>query len=269
MHHHTTPAADDELPFNPANRAIDAAELDQLLADHGLPPGTVRNINLYRCAFVHSSYVLRKNQAFDAGNERRPPDCLPLQEVAYERLEFLGDAVLGCVCGEYLYKRFPHEAEGFLTRIRTGIVCGTALAEIAAQMDLGRFALISKQIEDAGGRENPRILEDVFEALVGAILVDSGGSYDACRTFLTAVFETYVDWSELIAQKPHVKERLSKRAGAVRYLEVSITTRGGRKVYTIAAKTGEGRLLGTGRGASRRLAERAAANAALAALRGA
>ena len=263
MHHHTTPAADDELPFNPANRAIDAAELDQLLADHGLPRGTVRNPNLYRCAFVHSSYVLRKNQAFDAGNERRPPGCLPLQEMAYERLEFLGDAVLGCACGEYLYKRFPSEDEGFLTRMRTGIVNGASLADIAAQMDLGRFAIVSRQIEEAGGRENPRILEDIFEALVGAILVDSGGDYGAARAFLVAVFETYVDWSDLLTQKPHVKERLAKRAGAVRSLEVEVATRGGRRVFTVAAKTPDGRLLGTGRGASRRLAERAAANDAL------
>lgn len=263
MHHHTTPAADGELPFNPVNRAIEAEELDQLLADHGLPRGTVRNLNLYRCAFVHSSYVLRKNQAFDVGNERRPADCLPLQETAYERLEFLGDAVLSCVCAEYLYARFPHQDEGFLTRVRTGIVNGAALAEISAQMGLERHVIISRQIEAAGGRDSPNVLEDVFEALLGAILVDSGGRYEACRTFLTAVFDTYIDWSELIAQKPHCKERLAKRAGAVRYLESNVTMRGGRRVYTVVAKTPEGRLLGTGRGASRRLAERAAALDAL------
>ena len=264
MHHHTTPVPDGDLQFNRENRAIDAGELSKLLSDHGLH-GLVRppTLSLYRCAFVHSSYVLRKNHTFEQGNHRCPPDCLPLQEMAYERLEFLGDAVLGCVCAEYLYRRFPAESEGFLTRVRTGIVNGVALADIAAQMGLERHIILSRQEEAGGGRENPKIMEDVFEALVGAILTDTG-SYDACRAFLVSVFETYVDWAEIIQQKPHAKEQLAKQVPkGVKYLEVDVSARSGRRTVTVAAKAPDGTLLGTGKGPTRRLAERAAALAAL------
>ena len=261
MHHKTSPLTSEELPFNPSNTLLALEDATALLCDRGLPAATDADLGAYRCAFVHSSYVLRKNQGFDEGNARMPPGCLPLQEMAYERLEYLGDAVLGCVVAEYLYNRFPSENEGFLSRIRTGIVNGAALADFASELGLERFVIISKQLEDAGGRESPAVLEDAFEAFAGAVF--TRGGYDAARTFLVNVMENYVDWAELISQKPHPKERLSRSSPGVRYLEVNVVRNGARRVYTIAAKGADGRVLGTGKGASRRAAEKAAAVAAL------
>lgn len=268
LHHNTTPVASEELPFNPANSVLEPADLDRILTSHGLPPAAPGDVGTFRRAFVHSSYALRKNDTFEEGNARIPPGCVPLQEASYERLEYLGDAVLGCVTAEYLYARFPAENEGFLSRMRTGIVNGVALADLAAHMGLERHVVISKQLEETGGRENPKVLEDVLEALIGAVF-SSGGSgaskgYPAARTFIVSILETYIDWAELVAQKPHVKERLHRSVpGGIKYLEVDV--RGG--VHTVAATScADGRSLGVGKGPSRRLAEKAAAQAALNAL---
>jgi len=262
LHHKTAPVAGDDLPFNPANTLLALEDVNALLEENGLPPATEDALGAYRCAFVHSSYVLRKNQGFEEGNARMPPGCLPLQEMAYERLEYLGDAVLGCVVAEYLYNRFPGENEGFLTRLRTGIVNGAALADLASELGLERFVILSKQLEETGGRECPAVLEDAFEAFVGAVF--TRGGYDAARTFLVRVMETWVDWAELVSQKPHPKERLARASPGVRYLEVNVERKGGKgATYTIAAKAADGRLLGTGKEASRRAAEKAAAVAAL------
>lgn len=260
LHHNTTPVAAEELPFNPVNSVLEPADLDRILTAHGLPPAAPSELGTFRRAFVHSSYTLRKNDTFEEGNARIPPGCVPLQEASYERLEYLGDAVLGCVTAEYLYARFPAENEGFLSRMRTGIVNGLALADLAASLGLERHVILSKQMEEGGGRDSPKVLEDVLEALIGAIF-SSGGGYAAAREFLTSVLETYIDWAELVAQKPHVKERLHRRVpGGVKYMELDV--RAG--VHTVAATAcADGRSLGVGKGPSRRMAEKAAAQAAL------
>ena len=232
-------------------------DLNALLAPHGLPAVQEEDLGTYRCAFVHSSYVLRKNQSFEEGNARRPPDCLPLQEMAYERLEYLGDAVLGCVVAEYLYHRFPGENEGFLSRLRTGLVNGAALADLASELGFERYVILSKQMEEGGGRETPAVLEDAFEAFAGAVF--TRGGYGAARTFLVSVMESTIDWAELISQKPHAKERCMRLWPGCKYFEVNVL----QGVHTSAVKAADGRLLGTGRGASRRAAEKAAAVAAL------
>ena len=257
LHHNTTPLADVELPFNPLNAVLSATTLNAILAAHGgLPAVADGALGTYRRAFVHSSYVLRKNEGFDEGNARLPPGCVPLQEASYERLEYLGDAVLGCVAAEYLCARYPGENEGFLSRMRTGIVNGVALADLSAQLGFERFVILSRQMEESRG--SPSVLEDVLEAFIGAVFL-TGGYADA-RTFVVGVMETYVDWVELVAARPHVKERLSRAVpGGVRYLEVDV--RGG--VHAVSAvSVADGRQLAVGRGPSRRLAERAAATAA-------
>lgn len=93
---------------------------------------------------------------------------------SYERLEFLGDRVLGLAVAEILYRRFPTEAEGSLARRHTALVRKEALARVAEAVQLGRFITMSKGEEDAGGRENPAILADVCEAVLGALYLDGG-----------------------------------------------------------------------------------------------
>lgn len=99
-----------------------------------------------------------------------------------ERLEFLGDAVLGVITAQYLYNRYPEFREGELTRLRAALVRREALATFAQQIGLGAHLLLGKGEEESGGRHRPAILCDVFEAFIGALYLDQG--YEAAEQFM-------------------------------------------------------------------------------------
>ena len=282
---------DDELPFNPKNIALLDANLREILAKGGLRDLQYRNINVYRTAFVHKSYVAMKRDGFADANEHCPDNCLPLQQVPFERLEFLGDAVLGCVVARYLYDRFPDQSEGFLSRTRTKIVNGKMLAYLSSQLGLNRFAIISKQCEAAGGRDTVAVCEDIFEAFIGAILTDfnteapdsqitlspslrgtvsplSGAGFQIAEQWITTVIEDHVDFADIVAVNVNHKELLVKHMAqtgqdAPRLSEVSVNMRRGTKEYTYSVRNRAGAIIGTGSGASRKDAENDACREAL------
>lgn len=115
--------------------------------------------NLLKSAFIHRSYL----------NEH-PEEKLPHNE----RLEFLGDSVLGFVVSEHLFKEFPNHAEGDLTNFRSSLVNAKSLASAAKRLDLGKYLFLSKGEEATGGRDRQYLLANTFEALLGAIYLDSG-----------------------------------------------------------------------------------------------
>ncbi|MBM3283554.1 ribonuclease III [Candidatus Gottesmanbacteria bacterium] len=116
------------------------------------------DIKLIQKAFIHRSY-LNENRKFSSSNER---------------LEFLGDSILSFLVSEYLYTQYPDISEGELTNLRSSVVKTSTLASIARNLDLGTFLLLSKGEEDGGGRDNPSILADTFEALLAVVFVDTG-----------------------------------------------------------------------------------------------
>lgn len=125
------------------------------------------NKALLKQALTHSSYAneqkIRKN-----GD--------------YERLEFLGDAVLELIASEYLFRSHPDMPEGKLTKMRSSVVCEPALAQCAKDIDLGSFMLLGKGEEATGGRFRESITSDVMEALIGALYLDGG--FEAALTFV-------------------------------------------------------------------------------------
>jgi ribonuclease-3 len=118
-------------------------------------------------ALKHRSYL-------SIGNEQRVR--------SYERLEFLGDLILNLITGEFLYKLYPHQYEGDLTKSKSLLVNKKILAQQAETLGLGRFILMSEGEEKSGGRLRPSILSDVLESVIGAIYLDSG--YPASREFV-------------------------------------------------------------------------------------
>ncbi len=100
----------------------------------------------------------------------------------YERLEFLGDAVLELISSEFLFKQHPDMTEGKLTKLRSSLVCEPALAQCAREIDLGSYMLLGKGEEATGGRYRDSIISDVMEALIGALYLDGG--YDAAYNFI-------------------------------------------------------------------------------------
>lgn len=113
IHNKTMEICIENQPYNNKNILLQKEDLNKLLNDNGLKDLEIKNINLYRIAFVHKSYCTMKNIDFDKSNINCPPDCLPLQDMSYERLEFLGDSLLGMIVTNYLYLRFPIKTKDF------------------------------------------------------------------------------------------------------------------------------------------------------------
>ena len=125
------------------------------------------NITLLQNALTHSSYA----------NERWHNSLM-----SNERLEFLGDSILGMVVAEYLYRTFPDRPEGELTRMRADMVCEKSLAAVAARIDLGRHLLLGNGEEQSGGRSRDSILADAVESVIAASFLDGG--MNAARAFI-------------------------------------------------------------------------------------
>lgn len=285
LHNKTQDVAENELPYNPSNILIQADDIHAMFARHGLKGVCLHNIHLYRNAFVHKSYCTMKNDDFTTGNERCPEGCLPLQEMSYERLEFLGDAILGMVVARYLYERFPDQSEGFLSKLRTKIVNGKMLGHLAEKVGFPSYVILSKQIEESQGRSNYKIMEDVFEAFIGAIYMDfsdtqvsmsktlsfmpqSGAGFHVAEQWIITILETYIDFADLIQQKTNFKDMLSqymqhKYQDSPRFFEVNVQLRNGQKVFKYCVKDRAGAVLGIAEGNSRKDAENLAAKAAL------
>ena len=260
LHNKTQLVADGDLPYNPLNKLLGTDDLRKLFDANGLNGVAFNNLNLYRNAFVHRSYATMKNTDFETGNERCPSDCLPLQEMSYERLEFLGDAILGMVVARYLYERFPDQPEGFLSRIRTKIVNGKTLGFLGDTIGLTPFVVISKQIEQGHGRANYKIMEDCFEALIGAIYMDfqndehimalpaaipiapnTGCGYYVAEQWIIAIIEKHLDFSEMIASRTNYKDMLVRHMqhtfqDAPRFYEMSVNMYNNQKVFTYCVK---------------------------------
>ena len=121
---------------------------------------------LLQTALTHSSFI----------NERKDA------QECYERLEFLGDSILGLVTAEFLYRHEPRLPEGRMTRLRSELVCEENLYKVAASLELGRYMRLGKGEERTGGRERVSILADMVEAIIAAIYLDSGP--DEARRFV-------------------------------------------------------------------------------------
>lgn len=252
-------SSSDSLPFNEKNVAITEAEVNTLLKTYN-SKYKVKDINLFRCAMVHKSYCTRKNENCQEGNISCPGNCIPLQECSNERLEFLGDAVLNLVIGSYLYERYTEENEGFLTKIRTKIVCGSMLAELSQKLKLNRYFIISKQIEEANGRENVKLLEDTLEAFIGALFSDSNNNLDVVSDWILNVVETHVDFAHIILNHDNPKDALIRyfqhTFGYIpKFHEFDIEISDGKKLFKICLKDKQDQIISIGQGYSKKKAE--------------
>jgi ribonuclease-3 len=205
---------------------------------------------LLRQALVHSSYV----------NEN--PDLAPESN---ERLEFLGDAVLGLVVADDLYAAFPGEDEGKLTELRTHLVRRDTLAKAAAQLELGDDLLLGRGEETGGGRLRPTNLAHVYESVVGAIFLDGGltAAQDFVRASLGEDFESVHQRAFPGDPKSRLQELSQSRyqtTPVYRLVEAEGPDHARRFTVDVVI---DGRALGTGRGHSKQQAEKDAARLAL------
>lgn len=206
--------------------------------------------DLTRQAMVHTSY-LNENPGF--------------APTSNERLEFLGDAVLGAVVADYLYSTFPDLPEGQLTSLRAAVVRARSLAGWARQLQLGELLLLGKGEETHGGREREGLLAAAFEALLAAVYLQRGyeGAKRALELFMPAAIESVIRRQAAVdakSQLQHLCQATLQATPAYRVVEVSGPPH--KPVYTVEVLVGE-RALAQGTGRSKQAAEQAAATEAL------
>lgn len=186
-----------------------------------------------------------------------------------ERLEFLGDAILGLVLSDNLLRGLPQAREGELSKLRSQLVSEKYLAELARAIGLGRHLLLGRGEEKSGGREKRSILAGAFEALVGAIYLDAG--FELCSSVLWELFLTYADGPlegvELVDFKSRFQEFLQKQGdGRPLYRVVMEHGPAHQKTFEVELRVG-GKVLAVGKGSSKKSAEQQAAKKGLALLR--
>ncbi|BAN02181.1 ribonuclease III [Ilumatobacter coccineus] len=184
-----------------------------------------------------------------------------------ERLEFLGDAVLGWAIADIAYRRFDDLPEGQLTDLRKSVVNATALASIAEEIGVGPHLLLGKGEGAAGGAEKPSILSDAFEAILGAVYLDGGSeaAYAMVERHVAPRLARNIDRLVELDNKTQLQELCAKRGDEPPRYELTSVGPDHAKVFTARALVGS-RLVGTGDGRSKKAAEQVAAAAACAAL---
>ena len=208
---------------------------------------------LLELAFVHSSYLNEHPDAFAESNER---------------LEFLGDALIGLVIAQDLYQRIPDRPEGELTAMRSALVQGKTLATVSRSLRLGEYLLLGSGEEATGGRERQSNLAATLEALVGAVFLDRG--YEAARAFvlraLSGELSEIADRQVPKNPKSLLQEQVQRDGGpSPSYRIVDVTGQDHARRFTVEVLVGE-KVMGRGTGGRKSLAEEQAAREALAAL---
>ncbi len=185
----------------------------------------------------------------------------------YERLEFLGDAVLELVSSEFLFNENKDMPEGQLTRLRASMVCEPALAYCARDISLGAYILLGKGEESTGGRKRDSIISDVMEAVIGAIFLD-GGIDNAKKYIYRFVLSDLEDKILFMDSKTLLQEEIQKNNTAqLRYELVGETGPDHDKEFSVEAYLDE-KLIGTGVGRTKKAAEQQAAYEALVRIKG-
>ncbi|MDR0446579.1 MAG: ribonuclease III [Oscillospiraceae bacterium] len=182
--------------------------------------------------------------------------------VCNERLEFLGDSILGFVVAEYLFINRPGMPEGSMTKLRAELVCEKALYEVAASIDLGRYMVMSHGEEVMGGRKRPSLLADAMEAIFAAVHLDGGAqaSRDVIHWLIISRLEDAEKSS--LDYKSELQEYAQSVGRSVYYVPAGEHGPAHRKKFRVEVRLG-GRSVAFGEGSSKKAAEKAAARAAL------
>ena len=225
--------------FNEMNKAITREDINKIIRFSPI------NVLYYQKAFIHKS-VLRFITDENLNS-------------SYERYEFLGDSILNLIIAKFIFDKYPDKDEGYLTRIRTKLVNGKTLAFLAKKLNLNQFLILSKNVETIGGRNNDRILEDIFEAFLCSINMDLGYKY--VEHFVLGIINQFIDFS-VIEEDNNYKDILLRKCQQTmqinpEYELVSTTGPAHKKVFTSVAII-NGKKYASGTGNTKKESEQAA-----------
>ena len=209
-----------------------------------------KNHNLLREALTHRSYL----------NEFKKQ---PIQ--SNERLEFLGDAVLSFIVSDWLFKKFPGFTEGKLTNLRSNLVKTTSLTQVGQRLKIGEYLLLSKGEKETQGQNNPTLLANTLEAIIGALFLDQG--LKATEIFIgenfAALLEEVMRSGRLKDYKSLLQEKIQAQSGqSPIYKTIKEKGPEHNKIFTVSVLT-QGKILAAGTGKSKQKAQEEAAKQAL------
>lgn len=284
--------------INSRNRLLTKEHIDRIFAKFGIK-AEINDLSLYQVAFVHSTYVQPEEEqlkseepitleeyAVEVKNypelewdqyraAERAGDWVEFQPDNYERLEILGDSVLGSIITSYIFHRYPNEREGFITKLKTQLVRGTNLCILAKKIKFDRYALLSRKSESLGLRQNDAILEDILEAFIGALYLDFGGHEDPgpafgiCYQFVITLMERYLNMNQMVRRKNNYKDQLMQYfhkhffGDNPRYKLISTYGPTNDRTFKAGVINTDGDVITTGEGTKLVFAEQAAAKEAL------
>lgn len=211
--------------------------------------------SLLTLALTHSSYAYELCQK-------------KMDTESNERLEFLGDSVMSIIATTYLYQSLPQGSEGELSRLRAGAICTSSLSRFARAIDLGSYLLLGCGESKNGGKDNPTILENAFEALLGAIYLDSGCTLEAVTAVALPFLKEEIEDTIATGSTEDYKSKLQQIVQqmpdeTLTYVPTDRSGPDNAPTFTVEARLNSN-VIGRGVGSSKKKAEQAAAREALA-----
>ena len=200
-----------QIPYNLNNILVKEDEILKILKNYNVNIDKINHLEFFIQSFTHKSYCKKDilpNNILEAAKQElnNPSELLELFDNSYERLEYFGDRVLKVIVSMYLFHRYPKQDEGFMTRLQTKLEDKKNLAVFSKEIGLGKYFIISKQIDSMNGRNLDKIHEDVFEAFIGALFLSNG--FEPCMFLIVNLLETLVDYSEKLYCDNNYKDQL-------------------------------------------------------------
>lgn len=271
-------------PYNQKNKLITKNEVQNILKRYGIF-SNINNLKLYQTAFTHESYtkkhVIKIMERDEINIVSCPDGVVPLQELSYERLEWLGDAILESIISSYIFKRFQSENEYSSTKIRNCLVNNFTLSDISLYLGFNKYILMSRTVDDKeDGRKKMKMLADVFEAFIGAIYQDfmtnksntSISPFSIAEKFVINLIESEdvgIDMVDIILDDGNYKGKLVKyckkiyRTGVSFELIDSEGNSGNKEITVKAYRNDTNKILGIGKGSNIKLAQQDASRKSL------
>jgi ribonuclease III len=243
--------------YNPNNKLMKWKDIKDILITYNIvvPKDIKVKIRPFHEAMTHKSYLAKKNK-----KKKENKDIVGLQKKSNERLQFLGDAVIHFVIGEYIFHKYPNADEGFLTRLRCKLENRETLYALAKQTGIDKFILISQNIELLYGRNNVNIISGGFEAFIGAIYLELG--LKVTKQFITEVIRNELNINKIAESETNYKDLILKIYhkyywGRPKYRLIKEEGPDHCKMFTMGIFL-KGKLMGSGKASSKKKAEQIA-----------
>lgn len=200
------------------NILLTTEDIEKIINTYIDIPIYIDDISVYQNAFIHKSFCNTDSYNSDSDN------CSVFimdNNVHNERLEFLGDKVIDFITTVFLYYKYPDKNEGFLTKLKSRMVKKESLSKLGDELGFKKYILIDSHMECISGRNNSRILEDIFESFMASLYINT--NIDICKQFLIGVYNKHIDFDNLININDNYKDSI------LRYFQ---SQKWGHPVYT-------------------------------------